>query len=983
MDRVAFVVATGKGTGFEGGQGTLDRDAMSERFALGDAGFEVEVLSLEDDLASQLDDLRTTKSAERPSSVAFYASSRAVLADGTPLLLLDADDPGQGDALGDVLDALADFEPANLLVLLDLRCDVGADTLGILDAVRLLVKGLDVNAELIAAVRPLAIADEIGAESPSPLTRAVLEALDGADPAEGLFAVELYERIRESEHIVGKVPAIAYAGRDDSLALLLVTEDSEPAVEVAGDPSDPPGEVEVDVEDEAPPPRVVAPAIAPPAPSEEAAEDRALPSASPEQASATSVPEAKPAVPPPSVPTPSRPSTPPNSREVAEEAARLMSEGDDEEALARYRKALALVGAGSLRPPAAGEVPRVSPLDAERAGIYVKIAEIKTRQEKAREAIAGFEKAISLDPALEKTLLSPLHALYRDTGDLRALRTLEERMLATAKDDAERARFLVGFGRSWLDDRGDLLRARETLEAAVALAPGDRDALELLHRVAATDGRADDALLLRRRLAETEPDQSRSAEMLFEIAEEYAKQKREDEALDLYEAALDAAPSRVAPLARMSALLAERQEWSELEGVYQRMIERVPQVTDSGLRSELELELQRRLGLLLRDHLEDHEGALRCFERGLVLSPGDVGLRKQAIELSKTLGLVDAYEDHLVRLSALEPHEPAVFHALFELSMKGEDVERACDIAAVLVRLGVQNDRERAVFEANKPGGPLKPATALESSLWAMLRRGTHPGDSDVESVAEVFRAVSSASVGALTDLAKLAKRLPALEEQYRVDPKTSTVSAARSLHWGVGALGLELPAVYLEEASREDMTPVLALVPTTVIGTSALRGRSVAELAFFTGYNLAAHVPEHRLARLSTSVDDLAACFLAAVRVVRPELSVPERLRALVDLLLGTLKRRLDGESRAALEAAVGCFEDAGGRADLIAYARAVERASLRAGLLLANDYALACRLAEEQASSPLKPADRVAELSIFAANGSYAQVRGFIQGE
>ncbi|HTJ84419.1 MAG TPA: hypothetical protein VL400_22025 [Polyangiaceae bacterium] len=665
------------------------------------------------------------------------------------------------------------------------------------------------------------------------------------------------------------------------------------------------------------------------------------------------------------------------------EADRFAAAGDDEEALTRYRRALALVGAGSIHPPVEGGAPRTSPLDAERARIYVKMAEIKARQAKPREAISNFEKAISLDASLERGLLSTLHALYRDSGDLRALRTMEERILAGAKDDAERKDHLLVFGRSWLEDRGDLLRARETLEAAVALAPGDRVALELLLRVAERDGRSEDALLLRRRLAETEPDQKRSAAMLFEIAEDYAKQKREDEALDLYEAALDADPSRVEPLARMSALLADRQEWSELEGVYQRMIERVPQVVDAGRRQELEVELQRRLGLLLRDHLEDHEGALRSFERGLVLAPGDAALRRQAIEIARRLGLVDAYEDHLVRLSALEPHEPAVFHALFELSMKGEHVERACDVAAVLTWLGAPNDRERAVFEANKPDGVLKPKTRLDAEAWALLRRGTHPGDSEVETVAAVFRAISSASVGALSDLAKLAGRLPKLDEQYRVDPKTSTVSAARSLSWGAGALGVEVPAVYLEEASREDMTPVLAVAPTTVIGTSALRGRSVAELAFFTGYNVAAHLPEHRLARLSTSVDDLAACFLAAARLARPAIVVPERLRALVDLLLGTLKRRMGNDSHDALDRAVAAFEEAGGRADLVAYARAVERASLRAGLLLANDYALACRLAEQQTTSPLKPADRVAELAIFSANGGYAELREMLQGD
>ncbi len=982
-DRVAFVVATDRGTGMAGGQGSLDRDAIQERFALPDAGFELVALASSEDLAGQLDERRAALGG-RPSTLVFYASARAVAAGDAALLVLDADEPEQGDALTDVLDVLGDFQAQNLLILLDLRCDPGTEPLDLIALVRDAARPVQ-GVELIAGARVVARDHEADAQAPSPFTRAVLEALDGADPAEGLYAVELYEHIREDAALVSAAPALVYTATDDSAALLLITEEEAPSVEIEASPLPPEASP-------LPPEASPLPPEASPAPAEAQPLAAIPPPAGPPPKSLPP-PEAhvEISMPPPSVPPASRPSQPPGARDVVAEADKLAAAGDLEEALARYRKALALFGAGSLRPSAEG-APRVSPVDAERARIYKKMGGLKLKQRLAREAIANFEKAISLDPGLESELSMYLHRLFRETGDLRALRAIEERILDRVKE-SDRASLLVGFGRAWLEDQGDLMRARETLEAALSISPGDRSALELLLRVARTDRRGEDVLNLRRRLAETDPDAVKGAAEFHEIAEELVKLKREDDALDLLEAALDGDPSRLEPLAKMSVILAERQEWSELEGVYQRMLERLPRVEDLALRHELEIELCRRLGLLLRDHLEDLDAAITALERALAVRPGDVALRHMVIELFETKRSApdthwqaedaDKLEAHLLAAAALEPGEPRAFHQLFELTMRAEQVERACDIAGVLVELGLQGDRERAVFESNKPDGTQRIVGALDAPAWALMRKGSHPADSDAEAVARVFGALGDHAVGALCDLTRLAGRLPKLDESLRVDASTSTVSAARSIAWGSAALGIKVPAVYLEEASREAMTAVLAVTPTSVIGTAALRGREVGELAFMSGYHLAGHLPEHRLARLSITVDDLAASFLAATRIVVPDMGVPEKLRALVDLLHGTLKRRLDSETEGALEEAVLAFDEAGGRADLVAYARAVERASLRAGLLLCRDYSLAVDLSAQSTISPLKPEDRVTELATFAATGAYAHLRAYLVGE
>src|SRR5688572_31220873 len=49
--------------------------------------------------------------------------------------------------------------------------------------------------------------------------------------------------------------------------------------------------------------------------------------------------------------------------------------------------------------------------------------------------------------------------------------------------------------------------------------------------------------------------------------------------------------------------------------LFRSMLDRLPRIEDDVLRSMLENEIGRRLGLLLEDYLEDAQGALEVFER--------------------------------------------------------------------------------------------------------------------------------------------------------------------------------------------------------------------------------------------------------------------------------------------------------------------------------------------------------------------------------
>src|SRR5262249_34840424 len=106
---------------------------------------------------------------------------------------------------------------------------------------------------------------------------------------------------------------------------------------------------------------------------------------------------------------------------------------DAEGALAAFKRALAML----------------APKDAVARGeIYVRMGQVKELQEKRREAIASYEKALQLIPAHPHTL-ERLVELNVVEGDLRAVQAAEDRLLATLAGPDQRFAKLLEYGARW------------------------------------------------------------------------------------------------------------------------------------------------------------------------------------------------------------------------------------------------------------------------------------------------------------------------------------------------------------------------------------------------------------------------------------------------------------------------------------------------------------------------------------------------------
>ena len=256
-------------------------------------------------------------------------------------------------------------------------------------------------------------------------------------------------------------------------------------------------------------------------------------------------------------------------------------------------------------------------------------------------------------------------------------------LLAALADADERFWRLVEFGARWQDDANDPARARAALERARALKRDDVVVLDRLvalyrgghGRRVARDESADRGLTR---------DARDRAERYFALGKRCIGELRKDDlGLQLFDLALESDPTMLEPLAVVARVLADRQEWSQLEQAYRRMLDRVDHIPKGPVRTDVTFELCRRLGLLFRDHLEDPALGLDAFEDAVLAKPTDLPMVLATAELARSLGKHDSAADHLATAAALDPRRAATYHDLFDAFQKLRRPDQAYEAASV------------------------------------------------------------------------------------------------------------------------------------------------------------------------------------------------------------------------------------------------------------------------------------------------------------
>ncbi|WP_437573018.1 tetratricopeptide repeat protein [Sorangium sp. So ce887] len=905
--------------------GSLDGDLIRARLSLDDAGFRVIDVDPARDLAEQLDALfdelvatrRTLVDAEDAARdeastlFLFYASCAVALSpDGELFLCLDPENPGVGDALGDIAAVFRDRARGEVLFVLECHHGPGATSRAVVTAAEQAAASPVTGVELLVSAHPIGSLD---ADLPSVFTRAFVEHLDEADLERGLTAEEIFRRVQENPDLAGAIPCFARVGGRGSFAVL-VPRGGAPGRRRAREP------------------------------------EAALLESAGEGGAATT-------------PAPA-PDDPVAQYLVAGDT--LAAASDLDGALTAYKKALALVG--------------VVQRDA-RAEVHLRIAHARWRQERHREAIEGFEKALALAPE-HRPALEALVELHLAERDFARLRTAEERLLTRVEGDADRFALLVRFAEHWEIVAGDPERAQQLLERARELGPDDAAVLRSLGRLYQAAGDLAASLDARRCLAELTPDPRQRAVALLELARAVMQGEaratltevtREQDGIDLLERALDADPTFLDPLALIAILLSARQEWGELELAYRRMLDRAQRIPGLRVRSDVTWELCRRLGMLFRDHLEDPSSALEAFEGAVAERPDDVPGRLSAASLARSAGRIERAAVHLQAAAVLDPGNVQVFHDLFDTFQKLRRVDQAWAAASVAVYLGAAEERERFIFEEHRPAGLVQPARGLGPGSWDLLRAA----DRD-RALEEILASVADAAIRARFAQRAREKKAPHVDPAARADAERNAAGVVRLFSWASRCLGIAAPAVYLRKDAPIAVAAVTVEEPSVLVGGEALRGRTAAELAFLVGSHVAYHVGPHRLLLHFPSLEELGVCLAAAVKVARPSEPVPAELEGAVLALMPLLDERLTERERDALEAAVFELYEIRAPLDLAHWAGSVERCAARVGYLLTGELSVAASsLSRGDAPGVLTAEEKIGDLLSFTVSDAYHALR------
>ncbi len=634
----------------------------------------------------------------------------------------------------------------------------------------------------------------------------------------------------------------------------------------------------------------------------------------------------------------------------------MLASKDHEAALGEYRKALGYLAPGDTE---------------ERAELYVRLATAKWGQEKRKEAISNLDKALTLRPEYLPAL-EALVVLNVAERDFRAVHLAEERLLDAILNDAERFEHLIEFGDRWESMGADPARARASFERARDIRPEDLVVLGKLRRLYEHASEIDKAIETRRRIAELTPVPRDRAATYLELATYCQDLGREELTIELLELAIDSDSSFLEPLDALARILSERQEWSQLEGIYRRALSRLDRLPQGEARRRAGWDIGRRLGLLFRDHLEDSIVALAYFERSVDERPDDLGGHLVVADLARSLGRNERALSHLCDAAKLDPQRAQSFHDIFEVAQKLRKPDMAYAAASITAHLGVSESRERFHFDEHKPNGVPRFLSAMPTEGWDLLR------DERRDTLTEgVLAAIAGAAIEARLEQLANEGRLPALDPSQRQDLQRSTISIVRSFAWGSHFLGVTPPAVYVREDAAVSLVAIPASEATVLAGQHALRGRTLAELAFLVGRHLTYHVDHHRLLLFYPSLEELSACFVSAIAIALPDEPIPAKVRDVVTAFQPLFEAHLDDEQRAALVQAVSAFASAGVRPDLPRWAAAVERCATRAGYLLCGSLDVATTLLRAEPRGALDAETKIADLLGFTVSEAHGTLR------
>ncbi len=611
--------------------------------------------------------------------------------------------------------------------------------------------------------------------------------------------------------------------------------------------------------------------------------------------------------------------------------------------------------------------------DAARADVCFRLGRIKQGQGHTQEAIQYFEKALALTGDHRPTL-EALVEVYAAVGDWQEVIATKRQILDSVLEGAERFQLLVEIGGLWLGKENNTAKAIDAYEEARDLQPDDDG---LLHKLLDVYNKASDwekmAGILEA-LAEKDSAPRRQALVLFTLGKLYRDADKLDDAaraVEIFGRALDVNPELLDAFEAIDKLLTQQKDWSRLEREYRRMLHRLK---DSG-KTELLHMLWHQLGVIYRDRIGDTARAIDAFKGALDLQPENLQERQILAELFEGAGRAEEAVREYILLVQQQPNLPSAYRNLMRARQAEGAVDAAWSAAGVLSLLRTATPAEQSFFDARvvPENPPVK--RALSAELWR--RHLLHP-DVSAE-VSAVFQAITPAALRYRLDMLDAEGKRPQLDESKRQDPRTSTMTFAKTFGWVGSVLGGTVPSLYVYKDARGGITAVPSDPLATVAGSSILSGHGGAALRYLCAKHLAGFREEILLRQFFPTREELTLLFLAAVHISKPGAGLQAGTEPALKVMVSELASRLQPAQVEGVRAAVRRFEEAGNKLNVKGWLRGAELTACRAGLLVCGDLGVTVQLVGSEPQRPGEPSveEKLRDLLVFSVGDDYLRLR------
>jgi tetratricopeptide (TPR) repeat protein len=608
----------------------------------------------------------------------------------------------------------------------------------------------------------------------------------------------------------------------------------------------------------------------------------------------------------------------------------------------------------------------------DRAGLAECVARACLALHEVEAAIRVLAPVVEVTPDDRGCRETLMEAYYR-AGDDAAVARQRQALLGLCVSDQERADLLVTAARRLRDERSDQANALKIFNQALAFLPDDH---VILHEVLELHTEAKDwksAVQVLDRLARLETGRAR-ARYLVAAANILNYQLHSlDEAVELYNQALDEDPDDLKSFERIERILTAKRDWREEVRNYRRMIKRLGPTPGPDKRP-VALLLWKGLGEACRSRLKDLPAAATAFEVCATLDPDDLGFQEILAEIYERQGpdeLGKAMEKRtLVLAAAHTPEEVAVqIRALLRVFRERQLADRVFCTCAALVALGLADGKELEFYQ-RFAGRPFTvPLGGLSEEMW---QRAVYHLRED-RRLSQLFATVSpSVALVRAKD-----GRGWGLEEKRRVPPDSGLnllLSHAGSV------LSVAPPPLFLFQDRPGTLDVANAVVdkrlcPTLVGGADLLRPRAEAELAFMVGRALALLRFDHLVLWPSVvgSQAELRVVLEAAIKMFQADHPVSSN-EAAVKQYLAVLQKTLPPHALEPLMAVVPVLAEG---ADIERWSAAALMTANRAGLLVCGDVVSAVRVIVEQGGNGLPTDEAIADLVRWSVSPEHMALR------